>query len=92
MPHSWQERLFPVFDEEAEQGSEDASSDLLSASQRRVFQEEGKRDVVLGIETFTSTQGKVRLATAPAALSASQAHADECVAAQYISVLTWVRS
>ena len=62
LPHSWQENLFPIFEEDAEAGDTDESvSDLLSANQGRVHSKEtGTRDVVLGIETFSALQSKVQ--------------------------------
>ena len=97
LPRSWQERLFPVFDEDAEGGpsGEEACSDLLSASQRRLWhKEQNRRDVVLGIETFTALQSKVR-AWGPLLLTrcvdGPERPADPSECSQYITLLTWVR-
>ena len=58
LPASLSRKLAPEPDDDAE-ALDDGCSDLLSVSQRRLLSQQGRRDVVLGIETFTSLQSKV---------------------------------
>lgn len=58
LPDSVKRRLLPETDPE-EAAGEESCSDLLSVSQRRIKTADGRRDVVLSIETFSALQSKV---------------------------------
>ena len=90
LPPAWRERLFPVFQEDVEQGSaEDQCSDLLSANPRRVHSKDGgARDVVLGIETFNALQSKAGVVHAVGDTAACKADASACM--QVVTLLTLV--
>ena len=58
LPANWTRKLSPETGADQEIGSEACCSDLLSVNQRRLS-DDGRRDIVLGIETFTGLQSKV---------------------------------
>ena len=77
VPAEWSRKLSPETTADQEVGGETCCSDLLSVNQRRVLSDDGRKDVVLGIETFTGLQSKVDpliLGGAPADLQKSPKH------------------